>query len=1299
MTPFSDAFISYGRVDSKGFVTHLAEKLAAQGLDVWVDFEDIPLGVDYQEFINEGIDKSDNFLYVISPHSVNSKYCALELELAIKHNKRIIPLMQVEEISKDIWQQRYPQHTDFDWQDYTAAGKHSSHIHLHPLVSKINWVYFRGQDDFASSFQGLLELIESQKSHIRFHTKLLAQALAWERHQKKTQYLLFGEERHHAEQWLIHAARAEQASCLPNDLQCEFINASTKNANNLMTQVFIAYADQDKHIAEKIRRGLLRLGITVWNNTHDIETGQDFQAAINHGIESADNLIFLLSPEALRSSYCQHELDYAQHLNKRIIPILTRTVDVQDMPPSLQSLQYIDLADNINDHDYSQDERKILRVLHREETYYRDHKVLLVKSLKWKRQQHNPGILLRGYDLRTAEAWLKTAKRRTNNLPTQLQIEFIEESLRQPPEASLDVFISYSRSDGEFARKLNNELQKHGKKTWFDQESISAGTQDFEQEIYHGIEKSNNFIFVISPRAITSPYCDREVAYAAQLNKRFITVLYREISSNPLHPELAKIQWIDFSQSSENFYTGFNQMIRVLETDRDHVQHHTNISLQALQWEQKNQSPDLLIRGGELEAAQHWQQEAQAQQKQPLPTDLQINYLDACQKFQQATLKKEQRQQKFTQVLLGLMTIAFLGTMGLSIYAISQTRRAKTALRGQISLLSNQSHALVKNNQELDALVQATHAGQLLTDLGNTNPNLQEDVTNALQESLAWIKTRNRDKAHDNEITGIAIHPNERVLATASYDDNVHIWDSSGYLLHTLQHNMGVAMLRFTADGRYLITQSLDDVIHVWTTDWEPKLKISYEASEEDDIWSLDVSPNSQWVAIGTKKGQLNIWEIETGKLITSFSHGLAIGGVRFSPDSVSLVSWDTQNTFKLWSKEGKLQKTFKHSMLWDVLFSPDGQTLATRSENGTVKIWSSSGEEINTLDLGTSVYEFAFSQDSQFLAAGTSSGLLKLIPVKETKQPQAFQENATSNVPFIAHEGKINSIRFSPDNKTLITAGSDQMVKVWGLNGQELHRLKHQSEVWEAQPSPINGRWIASYDNEQLLRIWDLTQQTATRLKSHHQLTPRVNFSPNEQTIGTSSQDGQLNLWNRQGILLSTLTQESAALNDFQFSSDGQRILTGGADMTAKLFDKDGQVLRVFQHDASVRQVRFSPNNQFMATWQADGLVKLWSLGGKLLTTLIEQYSPSFSSNGELLITAKAGNLTLWDINEQDTSLNERCILQGPSELQIIFKYNLAPNEETIFTANDDGTARQWDLTCEQVMVFAHGNKNVDVR
>ena len=58
MTVFQDAFISYGRLDSKAFAAKLNERLIAAGLNVWYDFEDIPLGVDYQNQINDGIDKN-----------------------------------------------------------------------------------------------------------------------------------------------------------------------------------------------------------------------------------------------------------------------------------------------------------------------------------------------------------------------------------------------------------------------------------------------------------------------------------------------------------------------------------------------------------------------------------------------------------------------------------------------------------------------------------------------------------------------------------------------------------------------------------------------------------------------------------------------------------------------------------------------------------------------------------------------------------------------------------------------------------------------------------------------------------------------------------------------------------------------------------------------------------------------------------------------------------------------------------------------------------------------------------------
>ena len=114
MENFFDAFISYGRADSKLFATKLYEKLTAQGFKIWFDQNDIPLAVDFQEQINDGIEKAHNFLFIIAPHSVNSEYCLKEINLAVKYNKRIIPLLHVEQITQEIWQQRNPDKTEND---------------------------------------------------------------------------------------------------------------------------------------------------------------------------------------------------------------------------------------------------------------------------------------------------------------------------------------------------------------------------------------------------------------------------------------------------------------------------------------------------------------------------------------------------------------------------------------------------------------------------------------------------------------------------------------------------------------------------------------------------------------------------------------------------------------------------------------------------------------------------------------------------------------------------------------------------------------------------------------------------------------------------------------------------------------------------------------------------------------------------------------------------------------------------------------------------------------------------------
>jgi TIR domain len=174
MQELQDVFISYGRKDSLEFAANLNRRLVDRGLMVWFDFDDIPVGVDYQKQIDDGIERSDNFVFIISPHAVNSPYCWKEIELALKRNKHIIPLMHVEHISHETWQERNPTGTDGQWQDYQSEGLHDHFQNMHPEVRKINWVYFReGIDDFDTAFSSLVGIFDQHKVYVSQHTMLL----------------------------------------------------------------------------------------------------------------------------------------------------------------------------------------------------------------------------------------------------------------------------------------------------------------------------------------------------------------------------------------------------------------------------------------------------------------------------------------------------------------------------------------------------------------------------------------------------------------------------------------------------------------------------------------------------------------------------------------------------------------------------------------------------------------------------------------------------------------------------------------------------------------------------------------------------------------------------------------------------------------------------------------------------------------------------------------------------------------------------------------------------------------------
>jgi hypothetical protein len=914
MQNFQDAFISYGRRDSLDFAARLNRRLTDRGLIVWFDYDDIPLGVDYQKQIDDGIERSDNFLFIISPHSVNSDYCRLEIELALKHGKRIIPLLHVEKISRDTWQQRNPDGTEEDWRAYQAQGLHDHFQNMHPAIRKINWIYVReGRDDFEAALTGLLDLFDRHRHYVHQHTVLLVKALEWEGQQKRSPYLLIGEERLQAEAWLKVQFNDSQPPCVPTNLHCEFISESRKNANNVLTDIFLAYAEENQSIAQHIRSSLWREGFTVSVNMMDIDAGAEFQSMIDRGIEDADNVVYLLSSASVRSPWCQHELEYALSLQKRIIPVLVEAIAPEQIPLKLRELQYIDLTNNGQGTDDQQGQNQLLRILRQDAAYYENHKLLLVKALKWERQHRNPTLLLRGYNLRHAEAWLKVAQLHSTHPPLPLQDTFIAESLRQPPGISLDVFISYSRADSGFARKINDALQIQGKRTWFDQESIAAGTADFQQEIHRGIESADTFLFILSPRSVTSPYCADEVEYAAQLNKRFVTLLHQPIDPSTLHPELMKVQWLDFNQREGDFSANFTELLRILDTDSDHLHAHTRLLLRAIEWDTKGRKESLLLREDELTDAEQWL--TQNAHKEPRPTELQHSYIANSRTVEDAHQQANQILQAAAAQGKRLVTLgAIAGGIGLLIagvagfFAFQATVKIRVAeVRLQIVTSSEQ----FSSGQLFQALLTALKSGQALRTQFQENSDERQDlqprVMGVLQQSIDGISDngmgeKNTLEGHQDWVSSIRYSPDGKTIASGSADKTIKLWDAAtGKLLHTLQgHQAEVSSISYSPDGKTIASGSNDKTIKLWDAATDKLLRTLQ--GHQDWVWSISYSPDGKTIASGSADKTIMLWDAATGKLLhTLQGHQDVVSSISYSPDGKTIASGSWDKTIKLW--------------------------------------------------------------------------------------------------------------------------------------------------------------------------------------------------------------------------------------------------------------------------------------------------------------------------------------------------------------------------------------------------------------
>ncbi|GEM_PF-6962058 len=105
--------------------------------------------------------------------------------------------------------------------------------------------------------------------------------------------------------------------------------------------VFISSSSRDSEFARRLLADLQNENHNAWVYWQAVEAAEDFWQAIEIGIEAANTLVFILSPDSVTSKYCNQEIDHAVTHNKRLIPVVCRNVDAAVVHEALRPLNWI----------------------------------------------------------------------------------------------------------------------------------------------------------------------------------------------------------------------------------------------------------------------------------------------------------------------------------------------------------------------------------------------------------------------------------------------------------------------------------------------------------------------------------------------------------------------------------------------------------------------------------------------------------------------------------------------------------------------------------------------------------------------------------------------------------------------------------------------------------------------------------------------------------------------------------------------------------------------------------------------
>jgi WD40 repeat protein len=498
-------------------------------------------------------------------------------------------------------------------------------------------------------------------------------------------------------------------------------------------------------------------------------------------------------------------------------------------------------------------------------------------------------------------------------------------------------------------------------------------------------------------------------------------------------------------------------------------------------------------------------------------------------------------------------------------------------------------------------------------------------------------------------LRGVRFDPSGTHLAAAYEDGSVRLWKvrlgagsaalTPGPAIAGRPGTTGYGV-DFSRDGALLASGSSDRTLTLWrVADGQP---VATWATKNGSPRSAAFAPDGRRVAV-PGFWRTRLFDLATGEpALPPNLPALGDGGgyaAAFTPDNRLLIATGPGGTCRLWDLAAQpatvLPSTQAPIRDLAVVRVGDRCVMASAQQDGEVRVRSASisdasdtlamskWREVVRTSIGHRAQSIAMSPDGTRLVVARSDGHVLTLDARDGRVIQDLD----------AHREAANVVRLSPDGRTLVSGGSDDVVRLW---------------TWRADGA--GGGW----------------EPQATLACAGDVIGAAVH--PDGHSVATTARPGQLQFWELPGGRPLGKLDLSEMPWRLAYSPDGRRLAAGSWDRSLRVWDIANSrervtarpVVTLLGHTQLVLNEAFDASGELIASASNDGSLRLWDLSGLTVTD--------------------AGNAMLDD--------RRRCLLaldadaESGDTLAVAFLPGSGVRQTSVAVGYLDGSIRVWDLT-----------------